>query len=47
MEDPAVKAGLGREIFLTDNTTAERAYFKGTSSNELLFELVLLGGSWK
>jgi hypothetical protein len=43
MEDLAAEGGLlGREIFLfTDNTTAERAYFKGTSSNELLFELVL------
>ena len=43
MEDLALEGGLvGREIFLfTDNTTAERAYFKGTSSNEALFELVL------
>jgi hypothetical protein len=32
----------GREIFMfTDNSTAERAYFKGTSSAEPLFELVL------
>jgi hypothetical protein len=32
----------GREIFLfTDNSTAERAYYKGTSSAEPLFELVL------
>lgn len=31
-----------REIFMfTDNTTAEAAFFKGTSSSELLFELVL------
>jgi hypothetical protein len=31
-----------REIFMfTDNSTAESAYFKGTSSSELLFALVL------
>lgn len=32
----------GCELFMfTDNSTAEAAYFKGTSSSELLFELVL------
>ena len=32
----------GIEVFLfTDNTTAENAFFKGTSSNEKLFNLVL------
>lgn len=33
---------LSREVFMfTDNSTAESAFFKGTSSSELLFELVL------
>jgi hypothetical protein len=43
MEDLAGEGVLtGREIFMfTDNSTAERAYFKGTSSAEPLFELVL------
>jgi hypothetical protein len=32
----------GCELFMfTDNSTAERAYFKGTSSSKLLFGLVL------
>jgi hypothetical protein len=42
--EKAYKKGLldDREIFMfTDNSTAESAYFKGTSSSELLFGLVL------
>ena len=43
LEDALTKGLLdGREIFMfTDNSTAESAYFKGTSSSELLFGLVL------
>jgi hypothetical protein len=43
MEDLSEEGLLaGREIFLfTDNSTAERAYYKGTSSAKPLFELVL------
>ena len=42
--ESAFKEGMlqDREIFMfTDNSTAEAAFFKGTSSSELLFELVL------
>jgi hypothetical protein len=32
----------GHELFMfTDNSTAESAFFKGTSSSEKLFDLVL------
>ena len=43
LEDALDKGLLdGREIFMfTDNSTAESAFFKGTSSSELLFDLVL------
>lgn len=43
LEDGVAKGQLQQcEIFLfTDNSTAENAFFKGTSSNRRLFELVL------
>lgn len=43
LEEAATKGWLtGQEIFMfTDNSTAEAAYFKGTSSSEQLFYLVL------